>query len=222
MNFWSLFERLPCFPDCGCEPMVHGCIICQPVNVLSSIPYFIAAIVLYFRIKNKSNELIAWTSLLSVCGMTSMFAHSTYMTLTMAMDYASIIFLLTFFLYFDVVGKKSIWAFPVYYFLILIGMLPLDIWTQYFVTVVIFTIAIIHFLRKHSIKALVHKSLLTSFFILAGSTLFMLLDKKEWLCSVRYIPYGHTIWHLGSAVSSYYFGKWYFQDRLHEEAERNS
>lgn len=214
MDFWSLFDRLPCFPNCGCEPMIAGCFFCQPVNVITSIPYFLAGLILYFKVQNKNKELIAWVSVMGVVAATSMFAHSTYTRISMAMDYASIIFLFTFFLFFDLTKKyRALIVSPAYYILLTALLLPLDIWSQYYVSLVMFTIAVIHFLRKNGVKVLVHRSLLTSFTILGISTLFLLLDKDERLCSIKYIPYGHTIWHIGSALSSYFFGRWYFAEK---------
>lgn len=216
MNFWSLFERVECFPNCGCEPMIAGCIICQPVNFISSLPYFLVAIVLYLRHKNKDPEFYGWAVLMALVGLTSMFAHSSYIRVAMAMDYSSIIFLLTFFFYFDLIKtgpfKKlpGIITLPAYYLILMAVLMPLDIWSQYYVSLFMFAVALAHFFRKHGINVLFQRSVIISILIISVSMVFLLMDKDERFCNIRWLPYGHTLWHIGSALSAYFFGKWYF------------
>lgn len=216
MNFWSLFERIECFPNCGCEPMIAGCIICQPVNFISSLPYFLVAIILYLRHRSDDSEFLGWAVLLGAVGASSMFAHSSYIRIAMAMDYTSIIFLLTFFFYFDLIKSGPLkkipgWIMlPGYYVTLMVVMFPLDLWTQYYVSMAMFGLALIHFFRKHGINVLFQRSVIISIMIISVSMVFLLMDKDERLCHVKWLPYGHTLWHIGSALSAYFFGKWYF------------
>lgn len=218
MNLWSLFERIECFPQCGCEPMIAGCIICQPVNFISSIPYLLVALILYLRHRSSDPEFLGWAILMGVVAFSSMFAHSSYIRIAMAMDYSSIIFLLTFFFYFDLIKTgplKRISGYimlPGYYLLLMIILFPMDIWSQYYFSLFMFTIALIHFFRKHSVNVLFQRNVIISIMIMSVSMVFLLMDKDERICNVKWLPYGHTMWHFGSALSAYFFAKWYFVD----------
>lgn len=215
-DFWSIFARVDCFPNCGCEPMMNGCWICQPMAFVSSIPYFVVAILLIFQNKNRDNMAIAWSLLLSLVALSSMFAHSTYTRIAMAMDYSSIIFLNSFFLFVRLmrigpmkrISPKIL--MPGFYIFLFMFMLPLDVWSQFYVCLIFFAIAALDFLYLKGLSVLWERNLIISFGLLALSTLFLMIDKHETFCAMKYVPYGHTIWHLGSALSAYYFGWWYF------------
>jgi len=196
--------------------MIAGCIICQPVNFISSLPYFLVAIILYLRHRSEDPEFFGWVVLMGAVGASSMFAHSSYIRIAMAMDYTSIIFLLTFFFYFDLIKTGPLrkipgWIMlPGYYLALMIVLFPLDIWSQYYVSLAMFAIALIHFFRKHGINVLFQRSVIISIMIICVSMVFLLMDKDERFCHIKWLPYGHTMWHIGSALSAYFFGKWYF------------
>lgn len=116
--------------------MMNGCWFCQPVAITSSVPYLIVAVLLILQHRRPHKKLILWSLILAAVGLSSIFAHSSYFRAAMAMDYASIIFLQTFFLFtrmLEVSPLKHLphkLVFPGYYFFIYVLLLPLDAWPQ--------------------------------------------------------------------------------------------
>lgn len=218
MDFWSIFSRVDCFPNCGCEPMMDGCWICQPVAMLSSVPYLLVAVglLIHHRKQPWNNKLFAWCVMLGIVGVSSMLAHSTYFRGAMALDYTSIIFLQTFFFFVRVMELGPLKkishkiTFPGYYFFLFLVLLPLDVWSQFYVALVMFTIAMVDFIYHKGISVLWERNLFLSFVFMGVGLIFMMIDKHETFCAMKYVPYGHTLWHFGSALGAYYFGWWYF------------
>lgn len=205
--------------------MMNGCWICQPMAFVSSIPYFVVAILLIVQNKDRDKKSIAWSILLSLVAVSSMFAHSTYTRAAMAMDYSSIIFLNSFLLFLRV-SKMGIFKrfsnkflMPAAYVMLFMILLPLDVWSQFYVCLIFFAIAALDFLYHKGLSVLWERNLIIAFSLLAISTFFMMIDRHETFCALKYVPYGHTIWHLGSALSAYYFGWWYFIEHRPLEAK---
>ncbi len=218
IDFWSIFARTDCFPNCGCERMMDGCWVCQPVSIASSLPYLIVAVLLLVRHKKPGKKLILWSTLLGIVGLSSMFAHSTYIRAAMAMDYTSIIFLQTFFFFTRLIERSPLQhishyiLYPGYYLFLYVLLVPLDVWSQFYVALIFFSVALVDFLYHKGLSILWERNLIISFFLLGISVIFMLIDKYETFCAMKYVPYGHSIWHLGSALSAWYFGWWYFYE----------
>lgn len=203
--------------------MMDGCWICQPMAFVSSLPYLVVGIILFLQNKNRDRLFYAWSLMLGLVSLSSMFFHSTFTRASMAMDYTSIIFLMTFFFVTKLMkaSPRKInlkLGLPIYYVALYLFLLPLDIWSQFYVCLAMFTIASMDFLYQRGLSVLLERSLIISFGLLAISLGFMLIDRHETFCALKYVPYGHTIWHLGSALSAYYFGYWYFIEKKHSVA----
>lgn len=163
MNLWWIFSRADCFPNCGCEPMMDGCWICQPMAFVSSLPYLVVGIILFLQNKNRDRLFYAWSLMLGLVALSSMFFHSTYTRASMAMDYTSIIFLMTFFFVTKLMkaSPRKInlkLGLPIYYVALYLFLLPLDIWSQFYVCLAMFTIASIDFLYQRGFGAAGKKS----------------------------------------------------------------
>lgn len=213
---WSPFSYIDCYPHCGCEPYIPWLLVRQPWAFASSLAYFAIGYLLHLQGKKRGVSLKGLPFLMCLVGTTSMFAHSNFTKLAMAMDYASIIFLITFFPLMEVLTETKLKripmgiALPVVYIFLIVTLLPFTLIQQYWISSVFFLIGLVHIYRKKGPFFILEKKVMISFLLLGASVCFMFLDKIEWFCDLKYVPYGHTTWHFGSAVSMYIFWHWYF------------
>ncbi|MBA2405450.1 MAG: hypothetical protein H0V66_11810, partial [Bdellovibrionales bacterium] len=97
MTFWSQFSRARCLPDnCDCE-FVRDALIAQPSAFWSSFAYLFFAFLLYWMVEKKTYSLKLWTLSFVLLGLSSMFAHGSFIEFALAMDFAGIILVLSFF-----------------------------------------------------------------------------------------------------------------------------
>jgi hypothetical protein len=211
------FGNIDCYPYCGCEPSIPWLFIRQPWAFISSIAYFISA----WLIVRKSQRLQVphhfWPVVLYLVGATSAVAHSNFSKLSMAMDFASIIFFITFLPVMDLFKRRAL-SLSIYYLALVLALLPFTLIGQFYFSMVMFLLGIQYFIRKRGIQMLKEGRVLFSLGLIGVSVIFMFLDKNEFFCQLEYVPYGHTIWHVGSAIGIYFFMDWY----LHEEVERKT
>jgi hypothetical protein len=219
-NWLGILSQFECFPHCSCEVMREGCIICQPYAFWSSISYFIAAILIFWIVKDrKDEELRLWCFSLVIVSIGSFFAHASYTKLAMAMDFASILNLHLLFMMRRFVWKKmpkvSAYLWVIGILVVLVALLYyLGRWEQTFVALAIFAVCATELLSR--VKIRLHKR--DRYFFYCFTLMFVmywlfLLDETEWLCSRSPIP-PHTVWHIGSGVCAVFFSRWYFKDRL--------
>ena len=215
---FSPFNFIDCYPHCGCEPYIPWLLVRQPWAFASSLAYFAIGYLLHLQGKKRGVSLKGLPFLMCLVGTTSMFAHSNFTKLAMAMDYASIIFLITFFPLMEVLTRTKLRSIPLglvlplVYISLIVTLLPFKLIEQYWISSVFFMIALVHIYRKKGPLFILEKKVLISFLLLGVSVCFMFLDKLEWFCDLKFVPYGHTTWHFGSAVSMYIFWHWYFFD----------
>lgn len=213
---WSPFAFIDCYPHCGCEPYIPWLLVRQPWAFASSLAYFAIGYLLHIQAKRRGVSLRGFPFLMYLVGTTSMFAHSNFTKLAMAMDYASIIFLITFFPVMDILTRTFLkriplgLCLPLYYGFLIVTLLPFKLMEQYWISSVFFTLGLVHIYRKRGPLFILEKKVLISFLLLGVSVSFMFLDRVDWFCDLKYVPYGHTTWHFGSAVSMYIFWHWYF------------
>ncbi|MFP5387330.1 MAG: hypothetical protein ACLGHN_14730 [Bacteriovoracia bacterium] len=223
-----LFAPIDCFPHCGCEQTTF--LIRQPVAVASSLAYFFVGFLLLKKANKSGVSHRGWPFLIFLIGTTSILAHSSFTKIAMAMDFTSIILLITYFPMLDVLKLKGVRqipsyvSFPLYYILLIGLLLPFTMLQQYFIAMIMFFFSVAHLIKEKTLSVLYDKRLIFSLAVIGFSLVFMFIDKHEFFCGIRYMPYGHTIWHCGSAVGIYLFGKWYFFEsaKLHDEVERDS
>ncbi len=226
---WAPFNLIDCYPHCGCEPYIPWLLVRQPWAFASSLAYFAVGYLLHLQGKKRGVSLKGLPFLMCLVGTTSMFAHSNFSKIAMAMDYSSIIFLITFFPVMDLVTGTFLKRIPLglllpcYYILLIVILLPFKLMQQYWISSGFFLLGLVHIYRKKGPLFILEKKVLIAFLLLGISVAFMFLDKIEWFCHLKFIPYGHTLWHFGSAISMYIFWSWYFFEsntQLENESSR--
>lgn len=214
MSLWADLAHPPCFPNCSCESMALDCILCQPFAFWSSLAYLISGIFLHYQIQNPTLESRYWIRAIVVVTFASFFAHASFTNLALAIDMAAII-VLTGFIHFPRYISDRNLRIRTSLFLVLFTLIsgtlflvPLDLWVP--LTFLFFTVSAFHLWRKTPVALHKEKGFILSMVIYGLSFCFFIFDKEPWLCGIKYFPYGHTIWHLGSALTTYLFGRWYF------------
>jgi hypothetical protein len=218
MNIWSTFKRANCLPDnCGCEFVQLDALIAQPSAFWSSSFHLLFAVILYFSVKEKSQSLKLWVFSLIILGLSSHFAHGSFLEFGMAMDFAGIVLILSFFPLYKWLTK---WVSSTFHFVLLLLIYQIGLWMTFYsmnkwvkvgVCVVIFVVAIVELLQAEG-KAFwkakyLHWALGT---ILVSFGLFM-IDELRIICDPHSWLTGHTVWHLGTALTLFFYGKWRFR-----------
>ncbi len=216
-TFWAQFPQGDCMPRCGCEILGSG-LIMQPLGFWSSLAYGICGIILYRRIQQHSLKLKIFVGLLFYLCVSSMFAHASYLKIALAMDFSSIIVLISF--------------FPAYSFLVLLKRTPGQIifwlsayvmslvailyfisgWPRITICLLIFLFALGDLFRERRNQLLGPRS--RSFWLFL-SIMFLsfcafVVDTTHYICHPTGWIHGHEFWHCGTALGTYYFGRWRF------------
>ena len=218
MNIWSKFQRANCLPDnCGCEFVQLDALIAQPSAFWSSSFHLIFAVILYFSVKEKSQSLKLWVLSLMILGLSSHFAHGSFLEFGMAMDFAGIVLILSFFPLYKWLTK---WVSSTSHFVLFLLIYQIGLWMTFYsmnkwikvgVCVVIFVVAIGELLQAEG-KAFwkaryLHLALGT---LMVSFALFM-IDEFRIICDPHSWLTGHTVWHLGTALTLFFYGKWRFR-----------
>lgn len=218
MSFWTQFPLGECYPKCGCEPLGTG-LIMQPFAFWSSLAFALVAFIFYKRTEEKSFELKLWVGLLYYLTFASLFAHASYLKIALAMDFSTIVVLLSFFSLMNLFGllrlgkKKIIFWLSVYVILLTGCFTVLSGWPRISLCVLIFFFALgdlIRDLRSELFDASA-KPLWTSLGILFFSFSGFLADSLLINCVEESWVHGHTLWHIGASASVYYYSVWRFQ-----------
>ncbi len=218
MKPWQDYARSPCYPDCSCEFMNSESWIHQPIAFWSSLSYLLPILFLHIRVKNKTHMYYAWVLVFVTLTLSSMFCHASFIRLSVAMDFASIGVIMGFFSFFHFTRMEKASAFKIYSSLIGLlilmigGMYYLDKWTKIALCMLIFLFAFYEIYLKKGKYFLESRSLQLSILILVCSFLLFLMDDMKALCDPHGWVHGHTLWHIGTAWSAYYYGKWRFID----------
>lgn len=202
-----------CLPhDCGCEFVKFG-IISQPSAFYSSFFYLLSAFILYKKINLKTRELKLWVSSLVILGLSSLWAHGSLLELALTTDFASIIFVIGLFPLLRLTHKRmsftvTLLAMIVLYIGLAFILYQMNKWIKVSICVGVFGIALaelIHYKGRDFYKdQLIKKSLL----ILVSSFALFLLSEMKIVCWPESWFQGHSVWHLGTSVSLYFYGKW--------------
>jgi uncharacterized membrane protein len=84
----------------------------------------------------------------------------------------------------------------------------LEKWFKVGLCVVIFTISIVELLHSEGKAFLKARDLHIALVILVLSFALFMIDELRLICDPHSWITGHSIWHLGTALSLYYYGKW--------------
>lgn len=188
--------------------------ILQPIAFSSSLAYLIPIYFLNKNIKEKTELTKLWNLCLVVLTISSMFCHASFIQLSVAMDFSSIGIIMAFF---SVVhftkGRKLHLAFAIFFLLQVMVNYGLGKWPKIALSILIFMFAFYEVILTYGRGFLRYRSLQLSMLSLNISfIIFLLDDQKIFFCDHSGWFAGHTLWHLGTSVSIYYYGKWRFID----------
>jgi hypothetical protein len=200
---------------CGCEVVRQGLFPAQISNFWSSFLFLFFAALFLIRAARRDDPLvIAWALMMSLLGLGSLAAHGTMTELGMAMDFAGIVTMITFFLLARLLQTISIdqrlmfaglginflfmlWLFHSMHKPVKIGL-----------CLVLFCLALVEITRTMGAqfwrapgfqRALVSVGVGFSFFI---------LDEIKVGCDPVSLLPAHGPWHLGASLSLYFYGRW--------------
>lgn len=218
MNLWSDYQRALCLPDdCGCEFVHLNTLIAQPSAFWSSLFHIIFALYLYRSTKEKSQGLKLWIFSLFLLAFASHFAHASFLEFAMAVDFAGIVLVMSFFPLYRLLRNRIL---STSLFVLLLLMYQAGLWMIFYslekwfkveACAVIFLVAtgeLIYYEGKSFWKAGDLHLALGTFVI---SFVFFLGDEFKIYCNPHYWLTGHSIWHLGTAMTLYFYGKWRFR-----------
>lgn len=186
----------------------------QPIAFWSSLAYLLPIYFLNKNLKEKTTETRLWNFCLIVLTISSMFCHASFIRLSVAMDFASIGIIMGFFPLMRLMkGKRLYSAFTVFFLIQVLINFGLGKWPKIALSIVIFLFALGEVVLSFGKDFLKARNLQLSLLILSFSfLLFLLDDQKIFFCDVTGWFAGHTLWHLGTAASAYYYSKWRFID----------
>lgn len=220
MSFWSQFRPADCLPDhCNCE-FISDSFIRQPLCTWTSLAYIFFALWLYWKAGEKTFEIRAWTGAFVVLGLSSLFAHASFIQFAMAFDFAGIIMVMSFFALLNMLellnqSHGRIKAYLALYFIsVASAMYFMEKLAKIGTALLIFIFAIGDLLRDMGWDFLKERTLQLSLVVLGASFTLFVLDELHWKCDPHSLLQLHSIWHLGTAFSIYLYGKWRFKDLL--------
>lgn len=216
MNPWKGFDGASCLPDnCGCE-LARDALIRQPSAFWSSFAYIVAAWAIYREVINKSLELKLWAGVCFTLGISSLFGHASFINLALAMDFASIILVLSFFAILNLLlllkqsPQRILFYLALYYVTLFGAMYYMGKWAKISFCLLIFFFSVGDIIRELGWRFLKARTLQLSLFILALSFGMFLVDELHLDCNPEATFQWHSMWHIGTAISMYYYGKWRF------------
>ena len=221
-DFWSRFPQAGCLPyNCNCE-LIHQGWIYQPSAFWSSLIYIILGVVLWKKVPQKTQLLKIFIFFVIAQGIFSQFAHGTFLKLALAMDFAGIIVIISFFTVIKFWKKNFALKFFIYYAFLLGVFYSLHLWVKVALCVLIFVISITDIINSLKGEFKTSKTLHQSLSLLFVSFTFFLVDETKLICVPETWLQGHSIWHFGSAYAIYLYGKWRFLEREPFKAMRDN
>lgn len=211
MSIWESLDRPACYPDCNCEFMLPDCFICQPYSFWSSFAYLICAFLIYRTYKESHPQTKVWVLGLVIITFTSLFAHASFTVISLALDLGSISTLMVL-IHLPEHALRSNLKFlgltlvAVLLTTTLLLMLPQNLWVGVVFAFFLFSAGIlwkIHGPYHRDFKFWVIMALY------GGSFLLFHFDKHPAICYKPLPVFGHTFWHLGSALTAYLFARWH-------------
>lgn len=216
MNIWSGFKAASCFPDkCQCEA-VRDAVIRQPSAFTSSIAYIFAGLFIYRHVADKTFELKLWTFVCVLMGISSHLGHASFTNIFLAMDFASIVLIISFFALLNflrllkVQHGKIILIFIFYYALLYLAMYSMSKWAKIGMCLLIFFFSLGDMIREMGMRFFKARDLQLSLGILTISFGLFLLDENHIGCLPHSWFQFHSLWHIGTAVAIYFYGRWRF------------
>lgn len=218
MSYWSKYAPAACLPDnCDCE-FVRDAWIAQPSAFWSSFSYIFFALLLYWIVPKKTATLRLWTFSVVLVGLFSHFAHGSFIEFAMAMDFAGVVMVLSFFSVIKVLNRWVTNPWKITFLLLsyqgglLITFYSLEKWFKVSICILIFLFAIVEILHTEGKKFIFAKDLHRALVVLVFSFAFFIAGELKLICDPMSWMQTHAVWHLGSAVTLFLYGKWRFRD----------
>jgi hypothetical protein len=187
----------------------------QPSAFWSSFAYVLTAFFIYYRAPSKTFELKLWSGVLCYLAFSSMFAHASYLRLALAMDFV----IISFFSFTNLLKllkrshKEIIFWFVIFSSLLVVCFYFISGLPRILLSVLIFFFALGDLFRD--MKSELWQGRSKPFWICMGvlfvSFWVFIIDTFQIFCLSNSIFHGHTLWHIGSAISTYFYGVWRFQ-----------
>lgn len=206
---------IECFPNCSCEDLAH-CFLGQTNAFWSSSGYFFFALVLYFQVKRRTFEFEFWVFATVTLAISSFIFHSTYTMIAVALDYASIAMVISFFMLLYTLQKHKftklqIEAFFFLYYVVLWSCFYfLSKWFRVGLCLILFGLSVWEIFRHQGLAVLKNQDLAMSVILIHLAFVGFLLEELGVWCDPGYRLQGHTLWHLLSAMAIYLYGRWRF------------
>lgn len=220
MNPWVDWKPASCYPDkCQCEA-VQDAFIRQPSSFLSSFAYIIAAFAIYRAVAQKSFELKLWAAVCFMMGVSSLIGHATFVKVFLAMDFASIVMVLSFFAVLNLLRLlkvsegKIVAILIVYYVFLYAAMISMNKWGNIGMCLLIFAFSMADMIREMGWGFLKARTLQLSLLVLTLSFGIFIIDEMHIACEPMSLFQFHSLWHIGTAVAMYFYGRWRFDEIL--------
>ncbi len=219
MNPWKNFEPSGCLPNkCQCEG-VRDALVRQPSSTWSSLAYVFAGLAIYRYVKDKSMDLRVWTIVCVIMGLSSFIGHMSYIRFTLAMDFASIILVMSFFGIWNLLlmlkqSYKRIFLYlSLYYSLLVLAMYSMNKWTKVGICFLVFIFAMSDVIREMGWRFIKARTLQYSLLTLTVSFGIYMMDEMHINCVPGSLLQWHSVWHMGTALSMFLYGKWRFDEK---------
>jgi hypothetical protein len=177
----------------------------------------IFALLLLKRVEIKSQRLTLFVIALIALGISSHLAHASFTEFALAMDFAGIILVTSFFPVIRLIERwtKSLGVtlliLLVYSFGVWNIFYSMDKWYKIGLCVIAFIFAMAELIKSEGRAFLKARQLHKAIGILILSFGFFLMDELKIFCSPESLLQGHSVWHLGTASSLYLYGQWRFR-----------
>jgi len=219
MSPWLQFKQPSCYPnECMCE-FARDALIRQPSAFWSSLSYFFLAYWFYREQRIKTFDSTLWAAVIALLGFSSLVGHGTFTQFGLSMDFAAIILIISFFGLIKILNRmenskiKTVFLLGMFYVATLAGMYFMDKWSRIGVSILVFFFTVADVIVSMGASFLKARLLQSSLIILVTSFGLFLLDELHIVCEPMGLWHLHSVWHLGTAISIYLYGKWRFSVR---------
>jgi hypothetical protein len=199
-----------CYPNCSCEPFSTGLVL-QPWAFWTSIAYLVSAWLIYrWHRESEAPELRAWLIAMLLVALSSFLAHSLFSYFALALDMGAIVI----FTWSVHLGRLGGWGRSTVLITGLYALLTafyLSFPMQYWVLINFgFMLGSIGLLVWRQGPVILERPFVGAMLIYGAAFLLFKYDRHPLLCHSRWLPYGHPTWHLGSALTTFLLGRWWF------------
>jgi hypothetical protein len=151
-------------------------------------------------------------------GLSSLIGHMTFVKVFLALDFASIVMVLSFFAILNLLkllkvnSGRILIILALYYVGLYFAMLSMNKWGNIGMCLLIFVFSIGDMIREMGRSFLKARTLQLSLLILTVSFGLFILDEMHIGCDPYSLFQWHSLWHIGTAAAMFFYGKWRFED----------